>query len=69
MYAIFEVRPDTIYIAFPRTAEGNRMPDNNVHQWIFENIPEPKWGFVNSETVGIFLSHEDAVAFRLVFGL
>ena len=68
MYTIHELSHETIYLAFPRRPDGLHVPMMEVYEWIIKNIPNPNWGIVNNQTVGVFLSHEDASAFRLVFG-
>lgn len=67
MYTIHEINPETIYLAFPRNQDST-IPDPEVYEWIIHNIPNPNWGIVQGQTAGVFLSHEDASAFRLVFG-
>ena len=68
MYTIHEISLDRIYLAFPRDNNGDNIPDPEVYDWIIKNIDEPNWGIVNNQTCGVFLSHEDASAFRLAFG-
>ena len=69
MYSMYEVSPGNMYLSFPRNPDGSCIPDLDIEQWIVNNISEPNWGTVNNHTVGIFLSHQDATAFKLRFGL
>lgn len=68
MYSIHVLSPTNIYLAFPRRPDGLNIPQMELYEWIVRNIPEPNWGIVQGRTVGIFLTHEDASAFRLAFG-
>lgn len=68
MYSIHELTPRNFYIAFPSRPDGLHIPSMEIYDWITRNIPDPQWGIVNNQTVGVFLSHEDASAFKLVFG-
>jgi len=57
---------DTIYISFPPmsySSEEYRIPDG-LEEWLEENV-RPQWGIIKGQRAGVFLSEQDATAFKL----
>jgi hypothetical protein len=73
MFGMMSIRAfgdDTIYVAFPPnpySTGGYRVPPD-VDTWLTENKIDD-WGVVNDIKAGVFMTGEDAVAFRLKFSL
>lgn len=60
----------TLYVSFPMSPRWphKRCAPPEVDEWLTEhNIDE--WGMVKESKMGVFLSGEDAVAFKLKFRL
>jgi hypothetical protein len=58
---------DTLYVSFPNDGHITWVPPD-VNEWLTENKIDD-WGTLKDNRVGVFLSGEDAVAFRLKFRL
>lgn len=61
---------DTMYVSFPANPrhDGSYLIPPEVNEWLrVHNIDD--WGIVKGIKSGVFLSGEDAVAFRLRFSV
>ena len=66
MYAIRKL-PDakkTVFINFPPTAMAQPLPEHI--QWLVDH--KINFGFMFGKPVGVYLSREDATAFKLKYG-
>ena len=56
-----------IYVAFPYNGITSKI-DKDMEQWLTDNTTG-EWGTVNGAMLGIYLCKEDALAFRLKYGI
>ncbi len=73
MYVLIkpETASDSVYIRFPFAAwqsptAGLAQPLSEETQWLVDHKID--FGFINGLVVGVYLSNEDAVIFKLKFG-
>ena len=73
MYAINKPNgnADDIFVRFPRDNGmmwiGDKYVDTPIKTWLLEHAVD--YGYVDNRLVGAYLTNEDALAFKLKFGL
>ena len=73
MYAIRKPKGDStdVFVAFPPNGVGQwrngKQEYTPLVEWLMEHSVED--GFRDGRVVGVYLTHIDAVAFKLKFGL
>lgn len=65
MIAFRKFKEGTTFVSFPTNSYGSPVISEEINHWIAQHSPHITWATVNGKRVGILLSDEDAVAFRL----
>ena len=52
---------------WPSGPFGERLMPEEILEWLSDK--DPRWGIINGKRVGVYLRGDDALAFRLRFGL
>jgi hypothetical protein len=53
-----------VYVAFPRDTWGDIVIKPGLEKWLEENT-QPHWAYIKEKKAGVYLTDQDAIAFRL----
>ena len=63
------VNENTIFVQVIENIMGDIIWPAGVMEWLDENNISIEYGYIKGLVAGIFLTNEDAIAFRLRFGV
>lgn len=70
LFAVFDLRTDKIYVGFPAAVGSAPGVPYEVQKWLFDTVgTDIEWGIVDGQRIGVFLTGQDAIAFKLRFGI